>query len=63
MRFIAICSKGAIMTDDYTKSEIKQKLHIKHLLRDIKEWNIKGTVTVFDQNDKFVCKLNYKMAA
>ena len=63
MRFIALHSRGAIMTDDYDKQEIIQNLHIKHLLRDIRVWGIKGTVTVFDQNNKFICKLNQKKAA
>ena len=63
MRFIALCSRGAIMTDDYSIDEILRGIHIKHLKRDIKEWGIRGTVTVIDQNDKFVCKLNNHKAA
>lgn len=63
MRFLAIHSRGAIMTDDYDKQEIKNNIHIKHLLKDIRIWNIKGTVTVFDENNKFVCKLNQRKVA
>lgn len=63
MRFLAIHSRGAIMTDDYDKQEIKNNIHIKHLLKDIRVWNIKGTVTVFDENNKFVCKLNQRKVA
>lgn len=63
MRFIATFSKGAILTDDYDVDEIMRKVYIKHLMRDIKEWNIKSTVTVYDEKNRFVCKLNYKMAA
>ena len=63
MRVIALCKKCAIMTDDYTVDEILKGTHIEHIKRDIREWNIKGPVTVIDQNDKFVCKLNKKHTA
>lgn len=63
MRFIAIYNKGAIMTDEYTDSEIMKNLHIKHLMRDIELCNIRGKVRVYDEKNRFVCYLNYKVTA
>lgn len=63
MRFIAVYSKGAIMTDDYDIQEIRQKRHIEHLKRDIRYWHINSPVTVYDENLRYVCKLNKNKAA
>lgn len=63
MRYIAIHSKGAIMTDDYSLQEIHEGLHIKHLKADIRCWNLRGPVTVYDERMKFICKLNKKKSA
>ncbi len=63
MRFIAIHNKGAIMTDDYDPIEIHEGRHIKHIKGDIRYLNIKSPVTVYDENMRFVCKLNKKKTA
>lgn len=63
MRYIALCRKCAIMTDDYDPQEVAEGLHIKHLKRDIQEWQIEGAVNVFDENNKFICQLFVKNVA
>lgn len=63
MRYIAIYSKGAIMTDDYDMQEILQKRHIEHIKADIRYWHIKGAVTVYDENMRYICKLNKRKVA
>ena len=63
MRFIAVYGKGAIMTDDYDLREIHEGLHIRHLKGDIRYLHIKSPVTVYDENMRFVCKLNKKKTA
>lgn len=63
MRFIALFSKGAIMTDDYTQNEILRGDHIKHLQADIEFGRIKGRVKVFDENYRYICTLNEKKVA
>lgn len=57
MKFYAITSKGCIITDDYDKKEIGSNLHLQHILEDLKEINYKGSVRVYDFNNRFVCKL------
>ena len=44
MKYIALFGKGAFITDDYSKEEIRQKLHIKHIEEDIKMSGIKNNV-------------------
>lgn len=63
MRYLAIYNKGAIMTDDYDKSEIHEGLHIEHIKYDIRVLNIKGPVTVYDERMRVICRLNGKKAA
>lgn len=63
MRYIAMFGKGAFLTDDYSPEEIRQKLHIKHILKDIELAGIKNKVFVYDENNKFICVLNQKIVA
>lgn len=67
MRFFATFYIGpfqhCIFTDDYSKKEIARGLHIDHFKRDIKAWNIRGPLKIFDENNKFITELNRKRAA
>lgn len=63
MKFIAIHKRGAIMTDDYTLSEILRGDNIENIKEDIKYLGIRGAVRVYDENDRLVCKLNKKKTA
>lgn len=57
MRFYAVCNKCCIVTDDYSKAEISNRIHIDNLLKDFESIGYKGIVRVFDINNRFVCKL------
>ena len=56
-------SRGAIMTDDYSPSEILKGVHIRNIKEDIRICRIRGPVTVYDEHYKFICKLNKKKSA
>lgn len=58
MRYMATHRRGVIMTDDYSKDEIFRGLHIQHIKRDLRVWGIKGVVNVYDENMRFICRLN-----
>lgn len=57
MRFYAVCHTCCVVTDDYTKAEIKNNKHIDNLISDFKTIGYKGIVRVFDMDNRFVCKL------
>lgn len=57
MRFVLVCKKGCILTDDYNENEIANKLHIRHFKEDLKKWNYVGSANVLDDTGRFICKV------
>lgn len=41
-------------TDDYDAKEVANKLHLKHLVRDMILCNITVPMTVYDENNTFI---------
>lgn len=58
MKFVAEFVRGNyyanIVTDDYDEEEIKQRKHIKDLVRDLYTFDIKDPVRLFDENGLFI---------
>lgn len=63
MKFYAVNSKGAIMTDDYSPDEILRGDHIEHIKADMIYLRINGAVKVYDENNNFIRLLMIKETA
>lgn len=59
--FRAFSSTGVlIITDDYTKEEVKKGIHIKNIINDFKKVKDRNfTVNVLDQENNLVKTLNF----
>lgn len=57
MKFYALFGGYMVMTDDYSKEEIKKNLHIKHIENDVKQANVGHNVDVILLDENFA-KIN-----
>lgn len=61
IKFLAFSSTGVlIITDDYTKKEVKKGIHIKNIIYDFKKIKDRNfTVNVLDQENNLVKTLKF----